>query len=151
MSLIFGASADAGSSVRSSRIIGPVVRWLFPEISEPALDAVIFYARKGAHVAVYFVFAILLWRALRRQTWNDPRPWSPRVAALVMGISFLYAITDEIHQRFVPNRQGNPYDVLIDAAGAALGLFTMWLFCEWQRRRRNATNFAVKTIPRTDP
>lgn len=151
MSLIFGASADTGSSVRSSRIIGPVVRWFFPKISEPALDAVVFYARKGAHVTVYCVFAMLLWRALRRQAWNDPRPWNARLAALVIGLSFLYALSDEMHQHFVPNREGRFHDVLIDTAGAALGLFIMWLFAEWQRRRRNVTSFADAITRSTAP
>lgn len=138
MGVIFGASADTGSSKRSSRLIEPFVRWLFPEVTEPVVEAVVFYVRKGAHVAEYAVLALLLWRALRKPVWHRPQPWSNRHAALAVGLSFLYAVSDELHQHFVPNRQGNPYDVLIDTAGAALALFALWLFGEWRRRRNNS-------------
>jgi VanZ family protein len=49
--------------------------------------------------------------------------------------STLYAITDEFHQSFVPNRQGHLADVLIDSSGAALGLAGIWLFSRWRNRR----------------
>jgi VanZ family protein len=37
-------------------------------------------------------------------------------------ISLLYAITDEIHQSFVPGRDADPLDVLVDAVGIATAL-----------------------------
>lgn len=39
----------------------------------------------------------------------------------------LYAASDEIHQLFVPGRSGQLSDVLIDTAGAVLGIFVMGL------------------------
>ena len=138
MCLIFGASADTGSSKRSSRLIEPFVRWLFPQVSEPVVEAVVFYVRKCAHVTEYAVLAMLLWRALRKPVRGDPRPWSKPQVALVIGLTFLYAASDELHQYFVPNRQGNPYDVLIDTAGAALGLLALWLLGKWRRRWNHA-------------
>lgn len=138
MCLIFGASADTGSSKRSSRLIEPFVRWLFPEVSEPVVDGVVFYVRKCAHVTEYAVFALLLWRALRKPVRHDPRPWPWSLAALVIGFAFLYAATDELHQHFVPNREGRFHDVLIDTSGAALGLFVLWLFGKWRKRTGGA-------------
>lgn len=132
MGVIFGASADTVSSKRSSRLIEPFVRWLFPEVSEPVVGAVVFYVRKGAHVAEYAVLALLLWRAIHKPVWRHPRPWSNPHAAFVIGLCFLYAVSDELHQHFVPNRQGNPYDVLIDTAGAALAVFAVWLLGNWR-------------------
>ncbi len=35
-------------------------------------------------------------------------------------VTVLYAISDEIHQQFVPTREGKVRDVIIDAAGAGL-------------------------------
>jgi len=137
MCLIFGASADTGSSKRSSRLIEPFVRWLFPEVSEPVVEAVVFYVRKGAHVAEYAVLALLLWRAVRKPLWSRPRPWSNRQAAFVIGLTFLYAVSDELHQHFVPNRQGNPYDVIIDTAGATLALSALWLIGKCRKRWSN--------------
>ncbi len=39
-------------------------------------------------------------------------------------IALAYAISDEIHQSYVPGRDSDPFDVLVDSAGiaAALGL-----------------------------
>jgi VanZ family protein len=36
-------------------------------------------------------------------------------------ITLLYAITDEIHQRFVPTREGKLRDVIIDVIGGGFG------------------------------
>ncbi|MBU0279101.1 MULTISPECIES: VanZ family protein [unclassified Gemella] len=36
----------------------------------------------------------------------------------------LYAISDEVHQLFIPNRSGNITDVFIDSIGGMLGIFT---------------------------
>jgi VanZ family protein len=51
-------------------------------------------------------------------------------------LSFLlcvgYAIGDEIHQMFVPNRLADVRDVLSDAVGAAIGLGVL----DWSRRLR---------------
>lgn len=140
MALIFGASADAASSHRSSRIIEPFVRWLLPHLSERNMDAVVFYVRKCAHVTEYGVLALLFWRALRRPVRNDPRPWQTRLAVWVVGLAFLYALTDEIHQRFVPNREGRFHDVLIDTGGAALAMLALWGFVKWRERRRLAAS-----------
>ena len=35
-------------------------------------------------------------------------------------VTVLYAMTDELHQQFVPSREGKPRDVIIDAIGAGL-------------------------------
>ena len=54
----------------------------------------------------------LLLRALR-----DER------AALAAGVA--YAVTDEVHQHFVPGRVGSPLDVAIDSVGVAIGVL-LW-------------------------
>lgn len=93
----------------------------------PALDPSVTWwlewvLRKSAHLFSYALLALLLlwgFAALlerRRALW----------AALVIAI--VYAISDEIHQSFVPERQGRWYDVAIDALGAGLAL--------WLSRRR---------------
>ena len=45
-----------------------------------------------------------------------------RYTAVSLPIASLYAITDEVHQRFVPGRSCQAADWAIDTAGAALGL-----------------------------
>ena len=41
-----------------------------------------------------------------------------------------YAITDELHQAFVPGRTPKLLDVLIDSSGASLGISIYVLFVE---------------------
>ena len=40
-------------------------------------------------------------------------------------VCVLYAISDEIHQIFVPGRSGQFSDVLLDSAGAVIGAFVV--------------------------
>jgi VanZ family protein len=98
---------------------GPVVLWaavIFGLSSIPSLssglgawDEVL---RKGAHLAEYAVLGLLLMRA-----------WARELPALTTAVA--YAVTDEIHQRFVQGRHSSPFDVAFDACGAALGLL-LW-------------------------
>lgn len=123
MLLIFFGSTDLLSSERTSRIIGPVLRWLIPDVSAETIRQVQVLARKAAHLIEYAVLALLLWRA-RRQ--DRPRPWTWREAGLVLSLTALYAVTDELHQGLVASRYCSVVDVLVDAAGSALGLVLLW-------------------------
>lgn len=83
---------------------------------------------KGAHMLVYAVLAWLWWRALspeRQITWP--------VLLLAWLFTVLYAISDEIHQRFVPGRHGQLADVLFDAAGA-LAMILLIRRLRWLRQ-----------------
>jgi VanZ family protein len=124
--LIFGFSADTSSAQHSSRFFGPLIRWLFPHFTEAQVDSAVFLMRKIAHVTVYAVLAILVWCALEEPSWRSPQAWRWSSVALTLGIVIAYAVTDEIHQAFVPTRQGSPIDVLIDTAGGLLGLLLYW-------------------------
>ena len=68
--------------------------------------------RKLAHTAEYAILGALLVRATER-------------AGLAFGLGVLYAVSDEIHQLFVPGRHGAPLDVVIDAVGVAVGI-ALW-------------------------
>ena len=127
MFVIFGFSSDSHSFQRSSRLLEPFLRWLFPGMSADARDEVVFIARKCAHLTVYSFLAVLVWRAWRKPRWRDPRPWSWREAGVALLVAACYASTDEFHQTFVPGRDGCVRDVVIDSCGAAAGLFALWL------------------------
>ena len=75
--------------------------------------------RKLAHTAEFAVLGALLLRAL-----GDER------VAFAAGVA--YAISDELHQHFVPGRVGSPLDVAIDAVGVAAGVLV------WRRYRARA-------------
>ncbi len=126
MAVIFGGSTGALSAQRTSRVIGPLLRWFKPDVTDDTIRAVQFCTRKTGHVTVYAVLACLWWRARRKPLPADTRPWDWRVARESALVSALYAATDEWHQSFVPSREGSVWDVLLDAAGASLGLVVLW-------------------------
>lgn len=71
--------------------------------------------KKGAHFGGYAV----LWLLARRAGFA---PWP----AFVLSVAF--AASDELHQRVIPGRNGQLFDVLVDAAGALTALaLTGWL------------------------
>ncbi|MDE3066656.1 MAG: VanZ family protein [Verrucomicrobiota bacterium] len=125
MAVIFAASSDTRSFQHSSRIIAPLLRWLFPHIADKTVDLAVFIARKCAHVTEYAVFALLVWRVLRKPARGEPRPWDWRQAGLTLLIVFLYAAGDEFHQRFVPTRTPRVHDVVIDTLGGAAALLAL--------------------------
>ncbi len=128
--MIFWGSTDALAAHRTSRFLGPFIRWLVPGItpeSEAAVRAVI---RKGGHLTEYAVLAILMARAVRAGA--EPGARARRWILLAWLGATAYAATDEFHQAFQPTRQGSVIDVAIDSAGAALGLMA---FAVWVERR----------------
>ena len=93
----------------------------------------VFVLRKCAHLTEYAILAVLIWMAVRPRTDSARLVWDWRAARLALIISAVYAATDELHQVFVPTRQGSVWDVLVDTFGAACGLGVAWLL-----RRREA-------------
>lgn len=74
--------------------------------------------RKCAHMFVFGVLALMIQRGLTGSTdWPNNRLLAWSFIATV-----LYAISDEVHQSFVPERHGSPIDVGIDSVGAAAAL-----------------------------
>src|SRR5207253_1241291 len=63
LALIFIGSTDLMSAEHTSRIIGPLLHWLFPTISPSTVLRVQFLMRKFAHVSEYAILAVLLYRA----------------------------------------------------------------------------------------
>jgi VanZ family protein len=135
MGLIFSASSDQRSFPHSSRIIAPIVLWLFPQASDEAIHAVVVFARKCAHLTEYALLSMLLWRALRKPRKDDVRAWRWSHAGLALALAALYSASDEFHQRFVPAREASVGDVLLDTLGGALGLLGLWAIARLRQRR----------------
>lgn len=75
------------------------------------------FVRKSAHFCSYLVLGVLVINALRRSGVEGLK-----LCGFALGICVLYAISDEVHQLFVPGRSGQATDVFIDSAGAMLGI-----------------------------
>ena len=133
MVVIYSASGDSKSVQHSSRIIEPILRWLFPQLAHDTVWLIVLLVRKCAHLTEFAILALLVWRALDASTPPGPQAWSWRLARNTWLFVALYAASDEIHQLFVPNRQASAWDVLIDSSGAAAGLLGLWALGCWRK------------------
>src|SRR3954471_5066495 len=102
MVVIFSASSDTQSWQHSSRIVGPLVHWLLPDLPERQVESVVFFVRKCAHMTEYAILALLIHWAFAMSPSSEGR----RTAWWCLAIVILYAASDELHQRFVPTREG---------------------------------------------
>ncbi|TMW72224.1 VanZ family protein [Alteribacter natronophilus] len=94
-----------------------------------------FFIRKGAHVFVYAVLAILAYRVAK--LWLTKPTQSPHTAILAIAFITIYATYDEITHYYHPGRSGLIEDVLLDMAGGALGILSWYLL---EQRRRGKTD-----------
>ena len=117
------ASSDNFNAGNTSRIIGPLILWLFPNTSPETLEVVHYITRKIAHFTEYAILGFLAARAFR----TSPHPaikqrWFLICVALVVA----YALLDEYHQSFVPSRTASIFDSLIDMSGGLMALIIVW-------------------------
>jgi VanZ family protein len=108
------------------RLWAPVAAWaalIFVWSSIPDLGTGLggwdLVLRKLAHAAEFAVLGALLLRATGR-------------AGLALALGIAYAVSDEVHQAFVPGRHGSVLDVAIDAVGVALGI-AVWQLARTRR------------------
>jgi|SRR5437868_3164571 len=119
LAVISVASSDSFSAANTSRIIEPLILWLFPNTSPETLAVVHFITRKIAHLTEYAILGFLAARAFRTPETTAIRDhWFLMSVALIV----VYALFDEYHQSFVPSRTASIFDSLIDMAGGLTAL-----------------------------
>lgn len=121
MILIFNLSSQVAEqsnqlSTGITEIIVKIVERIVPQV-----DVDIYklnnMVRKSIHFFVYLILGLLIINALRASV-----VYGHRSIVLSLLICVLYAISDEVHQLFVPSRGGQVEDVLIDSAGVIVGI-----------------------------
>jgi hypothetical protein len=138
LGVIFVGSTNIMSAEHTSRYIVPFLLWLKPGMSPHAIWIILVVIRKCAHVTEYAVLALLLWRALRSVPALRTKMFLVFGAVLV-GCA-VFAASDEFHQTFVKSRTPSVRDVLLDVAGAFLGLLIGVSFARRHPRRFRATS-----------
>ena len=119
-------SAHLSTGVKNELL--SILAHCIPGIENMEFRSLDFYIRKNAHFIAYFILGTLTLFALVQSEARKP-------ANLALLICLLYAISDEFHQLFIPGRSGQFRDVLIDGAGAVLGvLLTTIVIRRFSRR-----------------
>lgn len=124
--MIFNLSAQSGdeSSQTSAGFTERFCELLVPKFSgideakrAETVESLQFIVRKSAHFTAYFILSLLSLvffstvKQLKKPLYQ---------AAAAVGFCMLYAVSDELHQLFVPGRSAQIRDVLIDTSGALL-------------------------------
>jgi VanZ family protein len=145
MGFISFASSAEFSAANTSRIIGPLVLWLFPNTSPASLELVHLCVRKLAHLSEYALMGILAARAFR----TSPRALFQRRWFLIsICLIVVYALLDEYHQSFVPSRTASIFDSLVDSVGGLVALFVI----RWRREEsKHSSNSFISAYNHGDP
>ena len=127
MAIIFKLSAQPGEqsnllSTKVTTIIVSLAKLFRPDVNVLSLN---YFIRKCAHFHAYLVLGIIVLFAMR---WIGVTGKQGIGFTLLLCIS--YAITDELHQAFVPGRTPKLLDVLIDSSGVFLGIGLCCMFIE---------------------
>jgi len=109
---IFMMSTSTFSAINTSRIIEPIMRWIFPLASTETISVLHALVRKAAHFTEY---GILFWLLLRGPLRGRPY--------LALTVCVMYAFLDEGHQILVAGRTPSLYDVALDSSGALFSRF----------------------------
>lgn len=130
MMVIFGLSAqvrDKSDRLSSgiTKVVVDTAKKVSPE-KKLNFNKVNHIIRKNAHFFAYLVLGMLLMvaamcsgiKGYRAVTW-------------ALFICVVYAISDEIHQAFVPGRGPGVKDVIIDSAGAIVGIIILRVATIW--------------------
>lgn len=91
-----------------------------PDLRSGLPDIFDIVLRKIAHAGEFGILAILIARGLGV---NNKKTYLKAAFAAI-----LYAVSDEIHQSFVPGRVASPIDISIDSFGAILGLIIFFKY-----------------------
>jgi VanZ family protein len=131
LALIFYMSSQvATTSSGLSRIFVEPIQPYAPSFAEDMLTTLV---RKSAHIFLYFVLGILLFNVLRSYKLK-----AKKLIGYSILFAGLYAVTDEIHQSFVPGRSAELRDVVIDTIGAALGVFVICYILKFKESRKQS-------------
>ncbi|MBR5619787.1 MAG: VanZ family protein [Clostridia bacterium] len=118
---LFSAQTGAQSADVSSEVMGPFARILTFLFGDQGHNVF----RKFAHFFIFAALMFFVYHALYRTRRN--RRLS---AVLPFAVCVLYAVGDEVHQLFVPERACRLFDVGVDALGCAVGGLCFYLLAK---------------------
>ena len=130
MALIFWFSTGSFSSANTAPLVDSFLARWFPTLAAAEFETINLFIRKLGHWSEYFVLAVLVLRALDQSALE--RSAAGSAIATVLWV-FLYAVSDEFHQYFVPSRMASFIDVLLDTFGGLCGVFFPRL---WQHKKQ---------------
>ncbi len=121
--LIFYFSTGAFGSSFTAWLLSHVLSLLQLRVSPATFVTLHFLLRKLAHLTEYAIFGLLLYHCFEP---HHQSSWHEGTALWAILAAAAYALSDELHQRFVSGRTASLVDSGIDTAGAAFGV--LWIY-----------------------
>ena len=118
------SSENANLSMNTSNSVKDLLLSFLSKFApESIIDFIDQYIRKLAHFTLYFLLGITTSNAI-----NNGFSFRKHLAyGISSGICIIYAISDEIHQYFVPGRSCSIIDIGIDTLGILSGILLVWV------------------------
>src|SRR5690625_1594783 len=125
MGTIFYLSHQPASD--SSKLSGSVTELIAQMITaipilQIDMDKFHFFIRKSAHFLAYLTLGFFVMNAVQISFRKAIFKLIRYRISFALLVCILYAISDEVHQLFIPGRSGEVGDVLIDSAGDFVGI-----------------------------
>lgn len=122
VAVMFYGSTDTFSPDHTRTTLERLLDWLAPGLSPATTETLNHLARKSAHVFLYALLTLLLWRAWRA---DAAAPWRASWAGYALLSVAVVAVLDEAHQAATITRHALATDVLLDVATAVLTLLAL--------------------------
>jgi VanZ family protein len=120
--IFYMSSQNANESSNQSLFIATLLNRLIKLALGPHAFALTeFQVRKTAHFLEFLVLGCLLFMGFL------DRAKLGRSILLVFTAGIVFAVSDELHQHFIPGRTPLPFDVLIDTAGISAAVVIMYV------------------------
>ncbi len=117
-------------------IIYALIIFILSSRPSPRLGPEIPHIDKISHTLIYFIFAILMWRALYHAS---PAFFQKRAIWFALIFTILFGVSDEWHQFFVSFRHADVFDLLFDSIGASLAIVGInWWNSEQRAEKRHS-------------
>lgn len=120
--VIFFFSSPQGAMTETSRFIGPLINFFFPDMAETNRQLVHLYVRKTAHFTEYAILAFLTARMCAASL--PLARWRYLLPVLLVAV---IASLDEFNQSFIASRSSSVWDVLLDISGGSVMTAFLWL------------------------
>lgn len=126
------SSQDAGESTKTSNFAGNFLGKIFYENYDELndneklqlIEAIEHPVRKVAHFVEFALLGFFIFGSII----DEEKSKMAKFIFISWLVGTIYAVSDEIHQLFVPGRSGMFTDVLIDSGGVLVGILLMCAF-----------------------
>lgn len=131
LGIIWMLSNQAGAS--SHQTSGLMARLVYRILEILPGDWISFHSlkkliRKIAHFTEYFILCLLLFNVIRLYFARLKAVW------ITAGICLFLAAMDELHQYFIPGRNANPKDIVVDMMGVIAAICFVWIVSRYTLR-----------------